>query len=146
MLKTLIAGAAFALLTALPAFAACTEISSKTIALTGCIYVAFRFLARDVPLTRRIWVGLSASLLAAAAQAGLLISADRFLEKPQEEMRFVSREGYTVIETGNTMRLERPGQEALVMTWPRLAQLHGRDVFRYAADSTVTWFFFFAAL
>lgn len=37
MLKTLIAGAAFALLTALPAFAACTEISSKTIALTGCI-------------------------------------------------------------------------------------------------------------
>jgi len=37
MLKTLIAGAGLALLTALPAFAACTEISSKTIALTGCI-------------------------------------------------------------------------------------------------------------
>lgn len=37
MLKTLIAGAALALLTAMPAFAACTEISSKTIALTGCI-------------------------------------------------------------------------------------------------------------
>ena len=37
MLKTLIAGATLALLTALPAFAACTEISSKTIALTGCI-------------------------------------------------------------------------------------------------------------
>jgi hypothetical protein len=37
MLKTLIVGAGLALLTALPAFAACTEISSKTIALTGCI-------------------------------------------------------------------------------------------------------------
>ena len=37
MLKTLIAGAGLALLTAVPAFAACTDISSKTIALTGCI-------------------------------------------------------------------------------------------------------------
>ncbi len=37
MLKTLIAGATLALLTAVPAFAACTEISSKTIALTGCV-------------------------------------------------------------------------------------------------------------
>ncbi len=37
MLKTILAGAALTLLTAMPAFAACTEISSKTIALTGCI-------------------------------------------------------------------------------------------------------------
>ncbi len=37
MLKSLVAGAGLALLTALPAFAACTDISSKTIALTGCI-------------------------------------------------------------------------------------------------------------
>ena len=115
------------------------------IALTGCIYVAFRFLVRDVALTRRIWVGLLASLIAAAVQAGVLISLDRFLEKPQEEMRFVSREGYTVVETGNTMRLERPGQEPLVMTWPRLANLEPWHQFRYAADSAVTWFFFFAA-
>ena len=115
------------------------------ITLTAGIYIAFRYLVRNAPLTRRIWVGLAASLIAAGLQAGLLIGADRFLEKPQEEMRFVSREGYTVIETGNTMRLERPGQEPLIMTWPRINQLHGRDQFRYAADSTVTWFFFFAA-
>lgn len=37
MLKTLVAGAGLALLTAVPAFAACTEISSTTIALSGCI-------------------------------------------------------------------------------------------------------------
>jgi hypothetical protein len=37
MLKTIVAGAVLALLTALPAFAACTEITSKTLALTGCI-------------------------------------------------------------------------------------------------------------
>ena len=37
MLKLLVAGAGLALLTAMPAFAACTDITSKTIALTGCI-------------------------------------------------------------------------------------------------------------
>lgn len=37
MLKSLLAGAGLALLTALPAAAACTPISSATIALTGCI-------------------------------------------------------------------------------------------------------------
>jgi signal transduction histidine kinase len=115
------------------------------IILTFGIYVAFRYLARDVALTRRLWVGLAASLIAAATQAGVLISLDRFLDKPQEEMRFISREGYSIVETGNTMRLERPGLEPMVITWPRINDLHSRDRFRYAADSTVTWFFFFAA-
>ena len=115
------------------------------IALTIGVYIAFAYLARSATLRRRIVVGLVASFVAAGSQAGMLISLDRFLEKPQEEMRFVSREGYTVVETGNTMRLMRPGQEPLVMTWPRLAQLEPWHQFRYAADSTVNWFFFFAA-
>ena len=37
MLKTILAGAGIALLSAAPALSACTEISSKTIALSGCI-------------------------------------------------------------------------------------------------------------
>jgi two-component system LytT family sensor kinase len=115
------------------------------IVLTIGVYIVFVYLARSATLRRRIVVGLVASFVAAASQAGLLISLDRFLEKPQEQMRFVSREGYTVVETGNTMRLERPNQEPLVMTWPRLAQLEPWHQFRYAADSTVNWFFFFAA-
>ncbi|MCL6729530.1 sensor histidine kinase [Sphingomonas hankyongi] len=115
------------------------------VALTAGIYVVFALYARDTKIKQRIVIGGVASFVAAAAQAGLLIAADRFLEKPQEEMRFISREGYSIVETGNTMRLERPGQAPLVVTWPRLNQLHGSDQFRYAADSTVTWFFFFAA-
>jgi two-component sensor histidine kinase len=115
------------------------------IVLTAGIYVAIAMFAQSATLKRRIVIGLIASFVAAATQAGLLIGADRFLEKPQDEMRFTSREGYSVVETGNTMRVERTGQEPLVLTWPKMAQLHSRDVFRYAADSTVTWFFFFAA-
>ena len=116
------------------------------IALTFGIYFAFRWLAAEgATLRRRIVVGLVASFLAAAAQAGILIWADRLLEKPQDEFRFVSREGHTVIETGNMMRVERQGQEPLILTWPRIAQLEPWHQFRHAADSTVTWFFFFAA-
>ena len=37
MLKTLSIGAGLALLTAMPAFAACTDISSATVALTACV-------------------------------------------------------------------------------------------------------------
>ena len=114
------------------------------IALTACIYVAFAYFARSSSLNRRIVVGVVASVIAAGAQAGLLIASDRFLEKPQEEMRFTSREGYTVVETGNTLRIDRPGG-SMVITWPKISQLHAGDQFKYAADSAVTWFFFFAA-
>ena len=115
------------------------------IVLTAGIYIAFSYFARTASLKRRAVIAVIASFIAAATQAGLLIAADRFLEKPQDEMRFTSREGYLIVETGNTMRVERSGQEPLVLTWPKMGQLHRRDVFRYAADSTVTWFFFYAA-
>ena len=115
------------------------------IALNVAIYIAYVYLARSASLKRRIAVGLIASLSAASAQAGLLVAADRFMEKPQEEMRFTSREGWTVVETGNTIRIDRPGEHSLVLTWPRITQLHTGDQFRYAADVAVTWFFFFAA-
>ncbi len=115
------------------------------IALTAGIYTALTQFAARATLKRLIVVGLIASLIAAVAQAGFLISADRFLEKPQDEFRFVSREGHSVVETGNTMRVERVGHPPLVLTWPKVSQLKQWDQFRIAADSSVTWFFFFAA-
>jgi len=115
------------------------------ILLTFGVYAAFRLLDANRTLKRAIIVGLASSFVAAATLAGVLIAADRYLEKPQEEMRFISREGHTVVESGNMMRVERDGREPLILTWPRLADLHAWDRFRYAADSTVTWLFFFAA-
>lgn len=115
------------------------------ILLTLGIYAALTVFTARANLKRLIVVGLLASLIAAVAQAGFLIAADRFLEKPQDEFRFVSREGHSVVETGNTMRVERIGHPPLVLTWPKVSQLKQWDQFRIAADSSVTWFFFFAA-
>src|SRR5215210_3902738 len=66
------------------------------IVLTALIYVALILFAARASLKRVILVGLLSSFVAAGAQAGLLIAADRFLEKPQDEMRFLPREGYSV--------------------------------------------------
>src|SRR5215210_5328479 len=67
------------------------------ISLTFAIYGAFKLFAARAKLKRLVVVGVLASFLAAAAQAGLLISADSFLEKPQDQLRFTSREGFTIV-------------------------------------------------
>ena len=115
------------------------------ILLTAVIYAALTLFASRASLKRLIIIGVLASFCAAGTQAGLLIAADRFLEKPQDEMRFTSREGYTVVESGNALRVERAGEDPMVLTWPKMAELQRWHQFRIAADSTVTWFFFFAA-
>jgi hypothetical protein len=115
------------------------------IALTFAVYGCFKLFAARANLKRLVMVGVVTSFIAAAIQAGLLISTDRFLERPQDEFRFTSREGFTVVESGNSMRIERGGRDLLVLTYPKLGQLKQYDQFRIAADMTVTWFFFFAA-
>ena len=115
------------------------------ILLTLLIYAAVATLGRRAGIGRKAIIAASASFLAAGALAGLLIAIDRHLDKPQDEFSFTSREGYQVVERGNEMRVYRPGHPVLVMTWPRVAELKQYDQFRIAADSTVLWFFFFAA-
>ena len=115
------------------------------IGLTIGIYIAIRLFASDSSLKRRITVGLLGAFAAGVIQSAILISADRFLEKPQDEMRFTSTEGHSIIETGNQMRIEREGHDPLVLTFPKVAELQQYDQFRIWVDSTVTWLFFFAA-
>jgi hypothetical protein len=115
------------------------------IVLTFGIYLIISIFARGAPLRRRAAVGILASLAAAAAMAGTLIFADRYQEKPQDEMHYVSAEGYRITELGNSTRIERDNSPALVVTWPRVSALSGYEQFRIAADSMVGWLFFFMA-
>ena len=79
------------------------------IVLTLGIYAAIKLFARQENLRRLVIVGVLASFLAAAAQAAVLIAVDRYQEKPQDELRVVTREGHTVTETGSMIRVEREG-------------------------------------
>jgi hypothetical protein len=112
--------------------------------LTVGVYAAIT-LAGIQGIKRRALVAAGVSFLAAMAQTGILLALDRHLDKPKDEYRYESREGYHVVEEGNQLRVDRTGSPTLVVTWPRIAELSPYVQFRIAADSTVNWFFFFAA-
>ena len=77
--------------------------------------------------------------------AGLLIGTENRMRESREEHRLQAREGYVIIERGHTIRIERQAAEPLVLTWPRISELDPYKRFRFAADTAVIWFFFFAA-
>ena len=115
------------------------------IVLTFAIYVTLSLLTARSNLRRRAIVATLASIAAAAAMAGTLIYADRYQEKPQDEVHYVSTEGYRITELGNSTRIERDNSPPLVVTWPRVGALPSYEQFRIAADSMVGWLFFFMA-
>jgi signal transduction histidine kinase len=115
------------------------------IALTFAIYGVLVFVAATSSLRKRAIVAIAASFTAAAAMAGILIYADRYQDKPQDETHYISKEGYRITELGKETRIERDGAAPLVVTWPRVSALPPFEQFRIAADSTVAWLFFFMA-
>ena len=50
-----------------------------------------------------------------------------------------------IVEKGNQIRIVRTAQDPLVLTLPRRSEMEGNKRLRWIADSSVTWFFFFAA-
>ncbi|HET7315885.1 MAG TPA: histidine kinase [Sphingomicrobium sp.] len=115
------------------------------IVLTFCVYLTLRLVARHSTLRQRAAVAIIASVVAAAAMAGVLLYADRYQEKPQDEVHYISTEGYRITELGNSTRIERDDAPPLLVTWPRVSTLDAYTKFRIAADSTVAWMFFFMA-
>ena len=115
------------------------------IILTFAIYLAVNSMARRESLRQRAIVAGAGAIIAAALLSALAIWADRFQDKPQDEVHYVSREGYHVVELGNKMIVNRPSAEPFVITWPRASQLSPYEQFRSAADIMVVWLFFFAA-
>ena len=115
------------------------------IVLTFGIYAALALLARQSGLPRRAVIAILASLAAAAAMTGILMFADRYQDRPQDEIHYVSKEGYRITELGNSTRIDRDNGPPVVVTWPRVAALKPYEQFRIAADSIVGWLFFFMA-
>ena len=113
--------------------------------LTFGIYLLVNFLAPGGNLRRKAAVAGLGTILASAVLSGLAIWADNFQDKPQDEVHYVSREGYHVTDVGSQMIVNKPNQQPLVITWPRASELPPYEQFRSAADVMVVWLFFFAA-
>lgn len=118
---------------------------SAGIVLTFAIYGVIGLFAARASLRRRAVVAVAASVGAAMAMAAFLIYVDRYQEKPQDEVHYISTEGYQITELGNATKIERPNAEPLTVTWPKVGALDAYTQFRIAADSMVGWLFFFMA-
>ncbi|HEU5482884.1 MAG TPA: histidine kinase [Sphingomicrobium sp.] len=115
------------------------------ILLTFFIYGTLVHFARQASLRRRIVIAALACLASASSMAGILMFADKYQEKPQEEVHFVSSEGYRVTELGMKTVIERHDHPPLTVTWPKVGALDPWIQFRIALDSMVVWLFFFMA-
>ena len=113
--------------------------------LTFGIYLAIALIGRRRAIRTKVGIAVAASILAALAQAAVLMLSDSRAHQPQDEFRMQAREGVVIITKGDQVRIERHAAEPLIFTLPKIAQLPRRDIVRVAADASVVWLFFFAA-
>ena len=115
------------------------------ILLTGLIYLAIANFGAGRNIRRKAVIAATGSALASLTMGGTLILVEDLFRESREEFRFQAREGFTVIERGPTVRIERTSQEPLVLTMPKMHELDPMQRVRYAADAAVVWLFFFLA-
>ena len=113
------------------------------VVLTGLIYLAIAAFGDGKNIRRKATIAAVGSVLASLAMGGTLIAIEDMFRESKEEFRFQAREGFTVVEQGNQIRIERSAQEPLVLTMPRAHDLDPMKRFRYALDAAVIWLFFF---
>jgi hypothetical protein len=115
------------------------------IVITGLIYVAISSLGEGSNIRRKAAIAAVSSAFAALAMGAALVITEDMLPQNKEQFRFQAREGFTVIEQGNQVRIERTATEPLVLTMPGVHELDSMKKIRYGLDASVIWLFFFLA-
>lgn len=113
------------------------------IVINGLIYLAISALGDGATIRRKaVIAGLSCALGSLVLGSTVVLTED-WTRESKEEFRFQAREGFTVIEQGNQIRIERTAQDPLILTMPRVHELDPMKRVRWALDIAVTWLFFF---
>jgi two-component system, LytTR family, sensor kinase len=115
------------------------------IVLTLLIYLAIATLGNRANIRRKAIIAGVSSAVASLLMGGFLILTEDMMHESKEQFRFQAREGFTVVEQGNKIRIERTAQEPLVLTMPKVRELDPMKRFRYALDASIVWLFFFIA-
>ena len=113
--------------------------------ITGFIYAAISTLATGRTIRRKAVVAGVSSAIASMTMGATLVAIEDMMHESKEEFRFQAREGFTVVEKGNQIRIERTAQEPLVLTMPKVRELDPMKRIRYGLDIAVTWLFFYIA-
>ena len=115
------------------------------VVITGMIYAVIAHFGRGRPLRRKAIIAALASAAGSLVMGGTLIFIQDLMRESREQHRYQAREGFTVIEKGQTVRIERTAQEPLVLTMPKMGELDTMQRVRYGLDASVVWLFFFLA-
>jgi two-component system LytT family sensor kinase len=115
------------------------------IVLTSLVYLAIASWGEATNLRRRAFFAGIGSAVASLIMGATLIATEDLLPQNKEQFHYQAREGFTVIEQGNKISIERTAQEPLVLTMPRVHDLPPMERLRYALDASVVWLFFFIA-
>ena len=115
------------------------------VVLTGLVYAAVAMLGGRRGIRNRALIAGGASFVAACAMAAIMIFLQDLMRESREEFRYQTKEGSVIVGQGRSIRIERQANEPLVLTLPRIDQLDANERLRFAADTAVIWFFFFAA-
>jgi signal transduction histidine kinase len=113
--------------------------------ITGLIYASITTFATGAGIRRKAVIAGVSSALASLAMGATLVMIEDMMHESKEEFRFQAREGFTVVEQGNQIRIERTAQEPLVLTMPKVRELDKMKRVRYGLDIAVTWLFFYIA-
>jgi signal transduction histidine kinase len=113
------------------------------IVINGLIYMAISSLTTGHSIRRKAVVAGISAALGSLALGGMVVATEDWMRESKEEFRFQAREGFTVVERGNQIRIERTAAEPVVLTMPRSHELKPMKRLRWALDIAVTWLFFF---
>jgi hypothetical protein len=113
------------------------------IVLTGFVYLSIARFGGPSNIRRKAVIAAIASTIASLIMAGALTLLEDQMRPSKEEFRVQAREGWTVIQQENHVRIERSAQEPLVLTLPKMQELDAMKRIRYGLDVSVVWLFFF---
>ena len=111
----------------------------------GVIYLAIAGFGANASIRRKVVIAGLGCALGSLILGGAVIGTEDWMRQSKEEFRYQVREGFTVVEKGNQLRIERTAQEPLTLTMPKLHEFHAMRRLRFALDVAVTWLFFFMA-
>src|SRR5437868_15210570 len=103
------------------------------IVITGVIYLAIAGFGAGGSIRRKAVIAALGSAVGAIIMGtGIILTEDLFRES-REQFRYQAREGFTVVEQGQKIRIERTAQEPLVLTMPKVNELDSMKRVRFAA-------------
>src|SRR4051794_40457102 len=102
------------------------------LALTGLIYLAIAVIGDGAGIRRKAVIAALSSAIASVVMGTALVFIDDWLPQSREEFRYQAREGFTLVEKGNQVRIERTAQEPLVLTMPQMRELDANKRVRLA--------------